>query len=193
MKKIFAILALIVMPGFAFAQSANTTTQVGTRALSGSLSQVNQYSTVPQHTTSTSTVDNVPQVVPPGIYGGTNVCAVGASGGVSALGFGVSGGGEWTDPGCEKRSEAVVLYQMGQHAGAVALMCQFHSVYNAMIAAGTPCPVGTQPVQNVSMKKMAPMNENNKPQPPKQTCQQVFVAPANPNGAGELVTRCFPQ
>ena len=70
-----------------------------------------------------------------------DVCAVGASVGVQTFGLGVSGGKHFTDENCERIKLSKVLYDFGMKVGAVALLCQDERVFEAMIQAGTPCPI----------------------------------------------------
>ena len=42
---------------------------------------------------------------------------------------------------CERIKLAKVLYDFGMKVGSVALLCQDERVFEAMINAGTPCPV----------------------------------------------------
>lgn len=156
------------------------------------------------------TVHNVPEVIPPS-WGGQNVCAVGASGGVAVAGFGITLGGMWSDSGCERRNSAVVLYQMGEHKAAVALMCQDRHVAIAMREAGDPCP-GVTPVaaltRPVTPPKPALAATSTGPtptraqvasssvRPPERACRMVFHYPTaadgkpDPNGAGWMQKVC---
>ena len=70
-----------------------------------------------------------------------DVCATGASAGVQTFGIGVSGGKTFRDLNCERIKLAKVLYDFGMKVGSVALLCQDERVFEAMINAGTPCPV----------------------------------------------------
>lgn len=85
------------------------------------------------------TVRNTPEVMPPSVVGG-NTCAVGASAGLALPGFGIAGGATWADKACERRQQAALLYNMGEHTVASALMCQDDHVREAMREAGVPCP-----------------------------------------------------
>ena len=91
------------------------------------------------------TIRNTPEVIAPSVVGG-NPCSVGASGGVSLPGFGVTLGGTWADKACERRQEAALLFNMGENKVAVELMCQDDSVRNAMRVSGKPCSADIQPV-----------------------------------------------
>ncbi len=147
------------------------------------------------------TVHNTPDVIPPS-WGGQNVCAVGASGGVGVAGFGISLGGMWSDSGCERRNSAVVLYQMGEHKAAVALMCQDRHVAEAMQAAGEPCPGAapavsmTTPSQPVRPAAGALATAATPAKPPEAACHMVFHYPTfpdgkpNPDGAGWMQKEC---
>jgi hypothetical protein len=85
------------------------------------------------------TVRNVPEVIAPSIVGG-NPCTVGISGGVGVSGFGFTAGGTWADRQCERRQEAALLYNIGQHDASVALLCQDDSVRAAINSTGQACP-----------------------------------------------------
>ena len=84
------------------------------------------------------TVRNVPDVVAPSIIGG-NPCTIGASGGLGVSGFGITGGATWADRACERRQNAALLYNIGKHAAAVALLCQDEHVRDAIYATGEAC------------------------------------------------------
>ncbi|MDA8049888.1 MAG: hypothetical protein M0002_07775 [Rhodospirillales bacterium] len=154
------------------------------------------------------TVHNVPEVIPPS-WGGQNVCAVGASGGVGVAGFGITLGGMWSDSGCERRNSAVVLYQMGEHKAAVALMCQDRHVAQAMQAAGQPCPVTAPAVSMAAPAVRSAVAAATAAQAapriaaraapaglPRQRCLMIFHYPTfpdgrpNPDGAGWMQKEC---
>jgi hypothetical protein len=44
------------------------------------------------------------------------------------------------DLNCERLKLSKTLYDMGMKVAAVATMCQDRRVFDAMLAAGTPCP-----------------------------------------------------
>lgn len=126
------------------------------------------------------TVHNVPEIIPPS-FGGTNVCAVGASGGVGVAGFGVTLGGSWSDSGCERRSEAVVLYQMGEHNAAIALMCQDKHVAEAMQAVGRGCGPQSRPV---ATKAPPPLSSLAAAHPAPAAPAPVHLVAAHPAASG---------
>ena len=70
-----------------------------------------------------------------------DVCAVGVSAGIQTFGLGVSGGKHVIDKNCERLKLARILNDFGMKVGAVALLCQDERVFEAMIQAGTPCPI----------------------------------------------------
>ena len=70
-----------------------------------------------------------------------DVCATGISVGFQTFGTGFSGGKTNRDMNCERIKLAKVLYDFGMKVGSVALLCQDERVFEAMINAGTPCPI----------------------------------------------------
>jgi hypothetical protein len=81
-------------------------------------------------------------VAPAMMSGGNNdLCSTGSSGSVQTQVFGVSSGGTVRDMNCERLKLSKTLYDMGMKVAAVAVMCQDERVFNAMMNAGTPCPI----------------------------------------------------
>jgi hypothetical protein len=70
-----------------------------------------------------------------------DVCAVAASGAVQTQILGMSFGGTIRDMNCERIKLSKNLYDMGMKVAAVATLCQDDRVFQAMLDAGTPCPV----------------------------------------------------
>ena len=70
-----------------------------------------------------------------------DVCATGGSVGVQTFGLGVSGGKSFRDLNCERIKLAKVLNDFGMKVASIALLCQDERVFEAMIQAGTPCPI----------------------------------------------------
>lgn len=93
--------------------------------------------------TSTTTVKSPPPTaVAPTITSINNdLCIVGASGAVQTQIFGVSVGSTTVDQNCERLKLSKTLYDMGMKVAAVATMCQDRRVFDAMMMAGTPCPI----------------------------------------------------
>ena len=83
-----------------------------------------------------------PTAVAPTMMSGGNadLCSTGTSGSVQTQIFGVSSGGTVRDMNCERLKLSNTLYDMGMKVAAVATMCQDRRVFDAMLAAGTPCP-----------------------------------------------------
>jgi hypothetical protein len=83
-----------------------------------------------------------PTAVAPAMLSGGNadLCSTGSSGSVQTQVFGVSSGGTVRDMNCERLKLSKTLYDMGMKVAAVATMCQDRRVFDAMLAAGTPCP-----------------------------------------------------
>ena len=72
--------------------------------------------------------------------GGADLCTTGQSGAVQTQLFGAAFGGTNRDLNCERLKLSKTLYDMGMKVAAVATMCQDRRVWEAMMAAGTPCP-----------------------------------------------------
>jgi hypothetical protein len=83
-----------------------------------------------------------PTAVAPSITTINNdVCAVGASGAAQTQILGIAFGGTMRDMNCERIKLSKNLYDMGMKVAAVANLCQDDRVFQAMVDAGTPCPV----------------------------------------------------
>jgi hypothetical protein len=72
--------------------------------------------------------------------GNNDLCTTGSSSAVQTQIFGVSSGGTIRDENCERLKLSKTLFDMGMKVAAVAAMCQDRRVWDAMMAAGTPCP-----------------------------------------------------
>ena len=71
----------------------------------------------------------------------SDVCVTGYSGAAQTQILGISFGGTQRDMNCERLKLSRSLYDMGMKVAAVATMCQDERVFQAMIMAGTPCPI----------------------------------------------------
>lgn len=154
----------LALSSTALAQTASN--QIATGSESGSAASVNNnFAGSPAH----QTIATNPNVEPPGMYGGTNMCTLALSAGVSVVAVGASIGGEYPDKGCNDRNLAIVMYQMGAHNGAIALLCrQFPEAYYAMADAGTPCPTSTAPGANdAGGTQLVALKESTMPTVPK--------------------------
>lgn len=186
MRYLCVVFAVIAMPiGSAWAQSPGVNQQIGNssaraNAASGSTAVVSSSPTSSINQTyqsgGTSTIHNTPDVAGPPIYGGTNPCAVGASGGVSVAGLGLAGGGMWNSPGCERRNAAVILFQANLPDVAVALLCQDDGIRTAFKEAGKPCPADR--VQVSAVTEPAPVAQASYTPPPAPAPVAAAPAPA---------------
>lgn len=83
-----------------------------------------------------------PTAVAPAITTINNdICATGASAAVQTQILGISMGGTQRDMNCERIKLSKNLYDMGMKVAAVATLCQDDRVFQAMLDAGTPCPI----------------------------------------------------
>lgn len=100
-------------------------------------------STTESTSNSTTTIKSPPPTaVAPAITTINNdVCATAASGAVQTQILGISMGGTIRDMNCERIKLSKNLYDMGMKVAAVATLCQDDRVFQAMLDAGTPCPV----------------------------------------------------
>ena len=89
-------------------------------------------------------VDKTPSTAssPSVVVNNSDVCVTGVSGAMQTSLFGVSGGTTIRDKNCERLKLARSLYGMGLKVAGVSLLCQDKRVFDAMLSAGTPCPVG---------------------------------------------------
>ena len=72
---------------------------------------------------------------------GNDLCTVGASGAVQTQILGISIGSTFTEENCLRLKKSKVLFDMGMKVAAVSVMCQDQQVFDAMMNAGTPCPI----------------------------------------------------
>jgi hypothetical protein len=100
-------------------------------------------STTESTSNSTTTVKSPPPtaVAPAVTTINNDVCATAASGAVQTQILGISMGGTVRDMNCERIKLSKNLYDMGMKVAAVATLCQDDRVFQAMLDAGTPCPV----------------------------------------------------
>jgi len=100
-------------------------------------------SEVTTKTDSTSRVrTNPPSAISPSMNSSnSDLCAIGWSGSVQTQILGISTGQMYRDQNCERLKIASKLYDMGMKVAAVAVMCQDWRTYDAMLKAGTPCPI----------------------------------------------------
>ena len=90
----------------------------------------------------TTVVSPPPSAIAPSVTSiNSDICVTGFSGAAQTQIFGISFGGTRIDYNCERLKLSKTLYDMGMKVAAVATMCQDRRVFDAMMNAGTPCPI----------------------------------------------------
>ena len=119
--------------------TSSTAATVNQNINSGSMTNTN----VNQNDTIQRVIQAPPTTVAPAMMSGGNsdLCTTGTSGAVQTQLFGASAGGTVKDENCERLKLSKTLFDMGMKVAAVATMCQDRRVWDAMISAGTPCPI----------------------------------------------------
>ena len=145
---LFCLLALFVKP--AYPDSTQTNNSGSNTAIEGgytSTATTNYATGSSSNSTTNSTSNSNIRSAPPTASAPSfsaqsqDVCATGVSVGIQTFGTGFSGGKTNRDMNCERIKLAKVLYDFGMKVGSVALLCQDERVFEAMINAGTPCPI----------------------------------------------------
>jgi hypothetical protein len=72
---------------------------------------------------------------------GQDSCVIPLAAGVTVIGFSGSFGSYMRDDHCERRKASAVLAKLGMKVASISLMCQDKNVWQAMMDAGTPCPI----------------------------------------------------
>lgn len=172
-SKMVAIMTAVLFSGSIFAQTSPIVTQSTSDAtthnynynynqdVSTSTSTSNNYSNSLSNsnsnsnstaTSTTKVISPPPTAIAPSITSINNdLCTVGASGAVQTQIFGLSFGATTTDKNCERLKLASRLYDMGMKVAAVSALCQDKRVFDAMLNAGTPCPVDGKIGQEAKM------------------------------------------
>lgn len=161
-KKTIAICLLISVPSFALATDTVTSTTTSNTVSSSSntvssssntVSNTTASNTVSSNTTGNTVIDKAPSTAsaPSVVVNNSDVCVSGLSSAVQTSVFGAAVGTTIRDKNCERLKLARSLYGMGLKVAGVSLLCQDKRVFDAMMAAGTPCPyegkIGTQAKQ----------------------------------------------
>jgi len=122
---------------------SNTAIEGGYASESTTTYQSGSESTTTTNNTSNSDIRSAPPSAGAPSYNSMtqDVCAVGASAGIQTFGVGLSAGKHFIDKNCERLKLARILNDFGMKVGAVAILCQDERVFEAMINAGTPCPI----------------------------------------------------
>ena len=144
---IMILLAFCVKPGY----SAETQTNVSgsNTSIEGGYTggattyQSGSSSNTTTNSTSNSNIRSAPPTASAPSYNSMtqDVCSTGASLGVQTFGLGISGGKHFIDKNCERLKLSRILNDFGMRVAAVAILCQDERVFEAMIQAGTVCPI----------------------------------------------------
>jgi len=144
---LMTLLAFCVKPGY----SAETQTNVSgsnTSIEGGYTGGATTYesgssSNTTTNSTSNSNIKSAPPTASAPSYNSMtqDVCSTGASLGVQTFGLGISGGKHFIDKNCERLKLSRILNDFGMRVAAVAILCQDERVFEAMIQAGTVCPI----------------------------------------------------
>jgi len=145
---LFCLLTLCVKPAHSGStqsnvSGSNTAIEGGYESTATTTYQSGSSSNTTTNSTSNSNIRSAPPTASAPSFSAQSqdVCATGVSAGVQTFGIGVSGGKTFRDMNCERIKLAKVLYDFGMKVGSVALLCQDERVFEAMINAGTPCPI----------------------------------------------------
>jgi hypothetical protein len=165
MQKLILSLALAVaLPAFAQTAGSNATgnanagsvavVNLNQSAPANSTATVNSTSAATVNSTSTNhntndgkqevdysgkySVKSAPQVYAPPV-GVTAPCVIGASLGVSGMGFGFGGGTGIVDSGCERRAVSSLMQSYGHVEAAKEMLCEDPTAAAAYARAGMPC------------------------------------------------------
>ena len=149
MKNLLTIILILLLPTLAFAGSTQTNVSGSNTAIEGGYTggattyESGSSSASTTNNTSNSDIKSSPPTASAPSFSAMSqdVCSSGASVGVQTFGLGVSGGKHFRDENCERIKLSKVLFDFGMKVGAVALLCQDERVFEAMIQAGTPCPI----------------------------------------------------
>ena len=145
---LFCLLAIFVRPAHSGStqsnvSGSNTAIEGGYESTATTTYQSGSSSNTTTNSTSNSNIRSAPPTASAPSFSAQSqdVCATGVSVGIQTFGTGFSGGKTNRDMNCERIKLAKVLYDFGMKVGSVALLCQDERVFEAMINAGTPCPI----------------------------------------------------
>jgi len=112
---------------------SSTTYQSGSSSNSTTNNETN-------NSTNTKTAVNPSNAPSMSVYG-QDSCVIPLAAGITVIGFSGSFGSYMVDEECERRKSVAVMAKLGMKVAAIALMCQDKNVWQAMMDAGTPCPI----------------------------------------------------
>lgn len=87
------------------------------------------------------TLQNVPSVNAPNLTSSFDSCMGSNSASVNIAGFGIGGGGTYTDESCKRIKLSRELWNMGLKAASVAMLCNDPEAKEALEDTGYKCPV----------------------------------------------------
>ena len=102
--------------------------------------QTNTTTNTTSNSTNAETAVNSANSPSMSVYG-QDSCVIPLAAGVTVIGFSGSFGSYMVDEACERRKKAKLLNTLGMKVASISLMCQDVDVWQAMMDAGTPCPV----------------------------------------------------
>ena len=148
MRKLLIIILCLFYTN-AFAGSTQSNTSGSNTAIEGGYTggattyESGSTSTTTSTNSSTSNIKSAPPTASAPSYNSMtqDVCSTGASMGVQTFGIGITGGKHFIDSNCERLKLARILNDFGMKVAAVAILCQDERVFEAMIQAGTVCPI----------------------------------------------------
>ena len=112
---------------------SSTTYQSGSSSNSRSSNTTN-------NSTTQATAVNTATAPAMSVYG-QDSCVIPLSIGMTVIGFSTSMGTYYHDEECERRKKSKLLNGLGMKVAAISIMCQDKNVWQAMMDAGTPCPI----------------------------------------------------
>lgn len=123
--------------------NTNANTNVNTSTATSTSNNNNVNTGYQQNDIKQRVISPPPTAIAPSMMSGGNsdLCTTGISGAMQTQILGLSGGSTVRDLNCERLKLSKTLYDMGMKVAAVATMCQDRRVWDAMMSAGTPCPV----------------------------------------------------
>jgi hypothetical protein len=144
---LMTLLAFCVKPGYS-AETQSNVSGSNTSIEGGYTGGATTYesgssSNTTTNSTSNSNIRSAPPTASAPSYNSMtqDVCSTGASLGVQTFGLGISGGKHFIDKNCERLKLSRILNDFGMRVAAVAILCQDERVFEAMIQAGTVCPI----------------------------------------------------
>ena len=144
---LMTLLTFCVKPGYSAETQSNVsgsnTSIEGGYTGGATTYQSGSSSNTTTNSTSNSNIRSAPPTASAPSYNSMtqDVCSTGASLGVQTFGLGISGGKHFIDKNCERLKLSRILNDFGMRVAAVAILCQDERVFEAMIQAGTVCPI----------------------------------------------------